>query len=63
MAHDHFQTPPDPKRGYKNQANLKKSLKVLAKPAKIIVSLVLAFPFGNLGTWKSRNLGSTKWKK
>ena len=24
MAPDHFQTPPDPKKGYKNQKNLKK---------------------------------------
>ena len=34
MAHDHFQTPPDPKRGYKNPQKSKKSLKVRAKPAK-----------------------------
>ena len=25
MAHDHFQTPPDPKRGYKNPNNQKKT--------------------------------------
>ena len=27
MAHDHFQTPPDPKRGYKNPKNAEKVLK------------------------------------
>ena len=34
MAQDHFQTPPDPKMGYKNQKDIKNSLKVRAKPAK-----------------------------
>ena len=34
MAQDHFQTPPDPERGYENPKKLKKSLKVRAKPAK-----------------------------
>ena len=34
MAHDHFQTPPDPKRGYKKSKKSEKSLKVRAKPAK-----------------------------
>ena len=34
MAHDHFQTPPDPERGYKNPKKSIKSLKVRAKPAK-----------------------------
>ena len=34
MAQDHFQTPPDPERGYKRPKKSKKSLKVRAKPAK-----------------------------
>ena len=34
MAQDHFQTPPDPERGYKNTKKSQKSLKVRAKPAK-----------------------------
>ena len=46
MAHDHFQTPPDPERGYKNQKKSKKSLKVRAKPAKVENS------FGNATTIK-----------
>ena len=39
MAQDHFQTPPDPERGYKNQKKLQKSLKVRAKPAKMNILL------------------------
>ena len=39
MAHDHFQTPPDPKRGHKNTKKLQKSLKVRAKPAKSLMNL------------------------
>ena len=35
MAHDHFQTPPDPRRDYKRFQKSKKSLKVRAKPAKV----------------------------
>ena len=34
MAQDHFQTPPDPKRGYENKKKVKESPKVSAKPAK-----------------------------
>ena len=34
MAHDHFKTPPDPKRGYSRPKKSQKSLKVRAKPAK-----------------------------
>ena len=34
MAHDHFQTPPDTKRGYKTTQKSQKILKVRAKPAK-----------------------------
>ena len=44
MAPDHFPTPPDPKRGYKNPKKSIKSLKVRAKPAK---SLLLQFSCGN----------------
>ena len=38
MAQDHFKTPPDPKKGYKTQ-KIKKSLKVHAKAAKLIMLL------------------------
>ena len=34
MAQDHFQTPPDPERGYENPKKSKTNLKVRAKPAK-----------------------------
>ena len=40
MAQDHFQTPPDPERGYKNKKKLKQSLKVRAKPAKYDMSSI-----------------------
>ena len=35
MAQDHFKTPPDPKRSYKNNPKSQKNHKVRAKPAKI----------------------------
>ena len=35
VAQDHFQTPPDPKRGYKTSSKIQKRLKVRAKPAKL----------------------------
>ena len=34
VAQNHFQTPPDPKRGYKRPKNLKKSKRVCATSAK-----------------------------
>ena len=37
MAQDHFKTPPDPERGYKNPQKSQKSLKVRAKPAKTFI--------------------------
>ena len=37
MAHDHFQTPPDPKRGYKNSKNPKKS-KILNPGGPLLLS-------------------------
>ena len=36
MAQDHFKTPPGPKRGYIRPKKSQKSLKVRAKPAKLV---------------------------
>ena len=42
MAQDHFQTPPDPKRGSTNPKISPKSLKVRAKPAKTCIVMLFS---------------------
>ena len=42
MAQDHFQTPPDPKRDYKNPKNPKKVLKSVPNQPSIVPLLTIS---------------------
>ena len=51
MAHDHFQTPPDPKMAHKNPKILKK----IQNPQKMRLEILEP---GNLGFWEFGDLGT-----
>ena len=69
MAHDHFQTPPDPKRGYKNPKISKKVLKSVPNQPRVSVKkhqsgcldgLTLQKLFSSAGAWQLFFVSSSK---
>ena len=54
MAQDHFQTPPDPQKGYKNQKNTQQISKLVGS-TKSTVSLIRKRSYWNFSNLKPRD--------